>query len=96
MAKFEEHCAACLKELGEPFEQVHLWLDEFSGKPGIGSRHRRFRHHKQGIEEVRAMWGDPAAQAAINHIRMDLRGEGWPDSDPIPANELAYVKAGLW
>ena len=95
MAKFEEHCRACVEELGEPFEAVHLWLDEFAGQPGIATRHRRFRHHKEGIEEVRAKWGDRAAQAAINHIRLDLSGEGWPAEEEFPANEQEYVKAGL-
>ena len=28
MASLEEHCADCHRELGEDFEQVHIWLDE--------------------------------------------------------------------
>ena len=96
MACFEEHCRACQEELGEAFEQVHLWLDELAGRPGIGTRHRRYRHHLAGVEHVRKQWGDMAAQAAINHIRMDLSGEGWPIEKELPADGLEYVTAGLW
>lgn len=32
MPKFEVHCADCVRELGEPFEEVHKWLDELFGQ----------------------------------------------------------------
>ena len=41
MAKFEEHCADCERELGERFEQVNGWLDELF--EFVGSDHRGFR-----------------------------------------------------
>jgi hypothetical protein len=96
MPLFEEHCKRCKEILGEEFSEVHKWLDNFYGKPPYGSKHRCLRHHKDGIEEVRKLWGDRAAQAAKIHIRQDLNEEGWPDNKPIPRNGEEYIKAGLW
>jgi len=73
MASFHEHCQDCRRELGEPFEQVHLWLDELFATMGPG--HRTERHHQEGAEEVRRKWGDKAAKAAEVHIRKDWWGE---------------------
>ena len=39
-------------------------------------RHRKKRHHLKVIEEVRALWGDEAAEAARTHIISDLKEEG--------------------
>ena len=72
MAGFQEHCSDCLRELGKPWEQVHRWLDEL--QPEYGPMHRRFRHHTEGVERVRAQWGDEAARAAEIHIRRDCAG----------------------
>ena len=55
MPRFEVHCADCQRELGEPFEQVHSWLDELFGC--VGSDHRDIRHNEKGVEKVRRMWG---------------------------------------
>jgi len=74
MAKREYHNQECLEILGETFDYVHAWLDElsFPDKPNmLNINHRRFRHHKEGIEEVRKKWGDIAAMAAELHILMD-------------------------
>ena len=72
MASFEQHCADCRHELGEPFKQVHEWLDELQSE--YGPMHRPFRHHTEGVELVRARWGDTAARAAEIHIRRDCGG----------------------
>lgn len=96
MPTFEEHCKRCIAVMGEPFEEVHRWLDEFHGQPPWGTRHRRFRHHLEGIAEVRRMWGDEAARAAETHIRQDLDAEGWPGDWAIPANADEFQKSGLW
>lgn len=95
MPSFEYHCEECRKKLGEPFEYVHRWLDEFFGDPRYGTRHRHLRHHKKGIEEVRKKWGDRAAKAAELHIRSDLKTDGWT-SLHIPANEEEFKDSGLW
>jgi DNA-binding GntR family transcriptional regulator len=96
MASFEAHCEQCVKEMGEAFQEVHLWLDTFFGQEPYGTRHRHLRHHLEGIAEVRRKWGDKAAMAAEIHIRQDLESEGWPSDKPIPADDRAYKKAGLW
>ena len=72
MASREEHCRDCQEQLGERFEQVHDWLDELQAE--YGPMHRSFRHHTEGVERVRARWGDRAAQAAEIHIRKDTGG----------------------
>jgi len=72
MAAMDEHCRDCVRELGERFEHVHLWLDELQEE--FGPMHRAFRHHTDGIEMVRSKWGDQAAKAAEIHIRRDCRG----------------------
>ena len=72
MASLKEHCEECSRDLGVSFERVHLWLDELQGE--YGPMHRPFRHHVEGIERVRAMWGDQAAAAAEIHIRRDCGG----------------------
>lgn len=69
MPKFEKHCSDCVRELGEPFEEVHLWLDELFSK--LGPKHRDARHHQGGIEDIRRRWGDRAARAAEIHILAD-------------------------
>jgi hypothetical protein len=93
----KQHCEECLLKLGEPFNEVHAWLDEFQGKPPHGMRHRKFRHHQKGIEEVRKMWGGRAAEAATLHIVSDLKMEGWdPEKDKIPYNQGQYEEMGLF
>jgi hypothetical protein len=94
--KLEAHIADSLRLLGKPFEEIHRWLDEFAGTPEYGFRHRRKRHHLKGIEEVRKMFGDEAAEAACEHIKADLREEGWRDgTDRIPKDEEDYRRMGL-
>lgn len=93
---FEEHCAESVCNLGEPFEAVHKWLDEYASTP-LGARHRRRRHHLSGIEEVRRRWGDRAAEAARRHVISDLHGEGWRESlNRIPVDEQDYIRMGLF
>ena len=96
MPIFEEHCLKCQQILGEPFPEVHLWLDEYFGQSPYGTRHRYLRHHRQGIEEIRKKWGDRAAMAAEIHIRQDLETDGWPSDKPIPEDSESYRKSGLW
>jgi hypothetical protein len=73
MPKFEVHCEDCVRVMGEPFEEVHRWLDEYV--PVFGTAHRDVRHHEWGVERVRQMWGDRAAKAAEIHIEADSLGE---------------------
>lgn len=70
MPSFEKHCEECQIKLGNRFEEVHNWLDEFFSQ--LGPKHRDKRHHIGGVEEIRAKWGDNAAKAAELHIIADI------------------------
>jgi hypothetical protein len=59
-------------------------------------KHRRFRHHAAGIEQVRKLFGNGAAAAARQHIIADLKMEGWTDDQPCPKDEQDYVRMGLF
>jgi len=96
MSIFEDHCAESLRIFGEPFERVHIWLDEFAGSPEYGFRHRRKRHHEAGIREAADLFGEEAAEAARVHILSDLRGEGWTERNRFPMDEADYVRMGLF
>ena len=97
MHSFEQHCENSVRLFNEPFKQVHAFLDEFARQRGIGVRHRKFRHHEAGIEEVRRRWGDKAAEAARAHIIADLRMDLWAEGYmPIPKDEQDYVAMGLY
>ena len=74
MARLKEHEKDCIDRLGNPFTRVHRWLDAFIKKYPIEQfeeRHRFFRHNKEGVEKIRKMWGDWAAEAARLHIARD-------------------------
>ncbi len=75
MAKLEIHEMDCIKFLGEPFTEVHKWLDELSKRYPVtvlADYHRKFRHNEEGIEEIRKMWGNRAAKAAKLHLKRDF------------------------
>ena len=96
MPSFREHCDESERLFGQPFPEVHRWLDEFAFRPPLGLRHRRLRHHEAGIAEARKLFGEKAAAAARQHVISDLRMEGWKETDPFPKNEKDYVKMGLF
>ena len=95
--KFEDHCEESEKLFGRKWEAVHIWLDEYAGRPGIWMRHRRFRHHEEGLKEVEKIFGPGAVPAARQHIISDLKTNGWREGvDPFPVNEWDYVRLGLY
>jgi hypothetical protein len=96
MSTFEKHCEESIRLFGKPFEEVHLWLDEFQGTPKYGMRHRRVRHHEAGIQEAVKLFGENAGQVARQHIISDLKEEGWTEKDPFPQDEDDYVKIGFF
>lgn len=69
MPTFEEHCRETERLLGDRFEHVHKWLDQF--QPNLGPAHRKIRHNQNGVLFVRERWGHKAAQAAQIHIDQD-------------------------
>jgi hypothetical protein len=66
------HCKECLEKMGDEWEHIHRWLDATARDyfPWMG--HRQIRHHKEGVEQVRKLWGDEAAKAAEMHIISDF------------------------
>jgi hypothetical protein len=97
MSYLAEHEKECVEILGEPFTEVHKFLDQYAFTYQYGMRHRHKLHHLQGIEEVRSLYGDKAAEAAKLHILADLALEGFPnDEDLIPKNEKHYKAIGLF
>lgn len=69
-----EHMDDCIKLLGDPYDEVHAWLDAKVKEFPInkyGDYHRRFRHNKEGLEFVRKHWGEKAEIAAKIHIYRD-------------------------
>jgi hypothetical protein len=96
MASFQKHCDETEEVLGKTYAEVHLWLDEFYRTPEYGARHRRKRHHEQGIREAVRQFGEEAGVAARLHIITDLREEGWTESDRFPKDEKEYAAMGLF
>lgn len=94
--KFEDHIKRCVEVLGEGFPEVHKYLDYYFGRFPYFDKHRRKRHHKEGIAEVEKILGHEAAKAAYLHIFDDLMMDNWKPEDGIPENEEDYVKRGLW
>ena len=97
MAIFEEHCRESLRFFGNEYKAVHRWLDEYAGVEGIGMRHRKYRHHLAGIEELVAIMGENVREVAIRHVMTDLKEEGWIEGkDPFPKDKEDYIKMGLF
>ena len=96
MSTFEEHCQESIILFGKPYDEVHIWLDEFAGKSGYGMRHRRVRHHLEGIRRVQELFGTEAASAARQHVITDLKEEGWVEGDAFPLDERDYVRIGFF
>ncbi len=75
MSSRKAHNRECLMILGEEYDNVNAWMDGLACDHGLlNINHRRYRHHKEGVEEVRAMWGNGAARAAEIHIENDFGG----------------------
>jgi len=73
MGSRKEHCEDCLMKMGEAYDKVHRWIDGKAWVKGkLNINHRRYRHHDEGIEEVRKKWGDNSAEAARLHIMLDF------------------------
>lgn len=66
MADFEQHCRETHIILGNRFETVPRWLDEFFLSPQYGTRHRRLRHHEAGIHEAARLFGPEAGEHALD------------------------------
>lgn len=80
MSTFENHCKESTNLFGQPYEEVHHWLDEFQGTPEYRMRHRKKRHHEAGIKQAIELFGETAGKAS-QHIISDLKEEGWKEKD---------------
>ena len=96
MSTLTAHCQESLEKFGAPYEEVHLWLDEFQGTEPYRMRHRRVRHHEAGIQEAVRRFGEAAGPVARQHVISDLREEGWTEQDPFPRDEAHYLNMGLF
>ena len=67
----EEHERECMKELGEPWTHVHVFMDRYA-KEYRGFVHRRLLHHRLGIELAVRAFGEEARMAATLHVQQDL------------------------
>jgi hypothetical protein len=86
MASLSQHNSDCERFLGQSFENVNRWIDEYFTQ--YGPTHRKFRHHREGVEQARDLFGDRGSVAAAIHILRDCRH--------IPRKqdyELGYVDA---
>lgn len=96
MSHFDMHVWHSKLIFGKGYEEVHLWLDEFAGKPPYGMRHRRVRHHKAGIREAIKLFGEDAGPVARKHIESDLKNDEWTEFDRFPRDEEDYARMGLF
>ena len=71
VADLEQHARDCRTFLGGEFADVNRWLDEYFRR--MGPSHRRIRHHREGIEQARSLFGDEGALAAKIHVLRDCR-----------------------
>ncbi len=92
---FEDHCEECRRELGKPYPEVHRWLDEFAGQKEYVMKHRKMRHHEEGIRRAADLFGAEAAAAARLHIISDLKKEGWVVGSHFPRDLSDYEQMGL-
>lgn len=87
--KYKEHCAECREKMGKDWAVVHRWLDHYAGLTWPSDAHRAYRHHTDGVEVCRHLWGDEGAEAARLHILSDVKAYGL---DHVPtAQELEAV-----
>lgn len=75
MAKIDTHIDDCMRLLGAPFEKVHRWLDHYAKKYNPHTHleyHRKFRHHRKGVEKCKELFGPLGERAAKIHIIRDV------------------------
>jgi len=74
--RFSEHLRRTEKILGKHYREVHVWLDEFEKNYCNNDKykHRKHRHHIEGIFEVIDLFGLEAGLAATIHVMDDNSG----------------------
>lgn len=58
---------------GREYDDVHRILDQFAHYPDMEflRRHRKFLHHREGIEYIRMRFGEEAGKSAEQHVQRD-------------------------
>ena len=92
----DDHIKETIKFFGEPFVEVHLFLDQFY--KNVGAKHRQYFHHKQGLELIRKKFGNKAVKVAERHIISDLENCGrWKlGIDKFPEKQEDYKRKLMW
>ena len=92
---FEEHCKRTEFIFGDRHERVHRWLDEFSKDYSIGERykHRKYRHHLEGIYKAGRVLGYQEMLVALFHVMDDNEGD-IPLKSDYEASEYAREMYG--
>ena len=94
--RLEDHEKESVELFGKPFTEVHKWLDEFAHSQQYGMRHRKKRHHLEGLKQIKEIFGAEFVPPARQHIISDLKDEGWTENDRLPKDEKDYVDMGLF
>jgi len=90
MAPLQQHMKDCETFLGAPYEEVNRWMDELFAT--VGAKHRKYRHHWEGIREAGKLFGADGARAAIVHILRDCRNiPSLEDYETGVADDLGLV-----
>src|ERR1700733_4453620 len=71
MAPLSQHMQDCRRLVGYDCEDVNRWVDAFFSE--FGPNHRFKRHHREGVQEAEALFGERGKRAAIVHILRDCR-----------------------
>jgi hypothetical protein len=74
MARIKDHCEDCKLLIGEPFEEIHAYLDQYAEifqTAVFGEYHRTFLHNKAGINTANYLFGHRAGKAAELHVIRD-------------------------
>ena len=71
MASLAQHMRDCHRLVGDPCEDVNRWIDAYFSE--FGPFHRFKRHHREGVLEAQAIFGERGRRAAIVHVLRDCR-----------------------
>lgn len=70
LSNHKERCADSLKRYGRSFAELHRWMDEPCTL--LGASHRKYRHDPNVTPaEAKAIFGELADHACLDHIRLD-------------------------
>ncbi|SHJ18972.1 hypothetical protein SAMN02745165_01749 [Malonomonas rubra DSM 5091] len=67
----EQHEKACQEKFGQPWPEVHAFLDQYFDL-ARSMTHRVILHHRKGIELVVEKFGEAARGPAEQHVELDF------------------------